>query len=80
MESNVHNTWFQCSKFINRTFFFGLPISVISTNSYNSYLSAKMECSDELKCAATSRPGKLILIERRCSVNRSASHLFVSPI
>ena len=32
-----------------------------------------MECPDELKCDATGKPGKLSLIERRCSVNRSAS-------
>ena len=37
-----------------------------------------MECSDESKCAATGRPGELTLIERRCSVNLSASRLFVS--
>ena len=43
-------------------------------------LALRMECSDELKCAATGRPGELILIERICSVNRSASRLFISPI
>ena len=36
-------------------------------------LALKIECSDELKCKATGRPEELILIERRCSVNRSAS-------
>ena len=80
MQSNVHTPWFQCSKIIDMTFFFCLPISVIGTTSYNRYFGAKMECSDELKYAATGRPGELILIERRCSVNRSASRLFVSPI
>ena len=80
MESNVHTLWFQCSKFINKTFFFCLSIGVINTTSHNRYISVKMECSDELKCAATGRPGELILIERRCSVNRYASRLFVSPI
>ena len=80
MESNVHTPWFQCSMSINKTFFFCLSISVTNTTSYNGYISVKMECSDELKCAATGRPGKLSLIERRCSVNRSASRLFVSPI
>ena len=39
----------------------------------------KLECSDEMKCAATSLPGKLILFERRCSMNGTASRLFVSP-
>ena len=38
-----------------------------------------MECPDELKCDVTGRPEKLSLIERRCSVIRSASRLFVSP-
>ena len=80
MESNVHTPWFQRSKFINKTFFFCLSMSVINTTSYNRCLSAKMECSDELKCAAIGSAGKLSSIERRCSVNRSASRLFVSAI
>ena len=80
MKYNVHTHRFQCSKFINKTFFFCLSISVINTTSYNRYLSVKMECSDEFKCAATGRPGELTLIERRCSVNRPASRLFDSQL
>ena len=76
MESNVHTPWFQGSKIINKTHFFCFSVSVINTTDT---LALKMECPDELKCAATGRPGKLSLIERRCSVNRSASRLFVSP-
>ena len=41
MESNVHTPWLQCSKIINKMFFFCLSISVINTTSYNRYLSVK---------------------------------------
>ena len=51
------------SKIINKTLFFCLSISVINTTIYNRYFSVKMECPEELKCAATGRPGKLSLIE-----------------
>ena len=43
MESNVHTPWFQSSKFVNKTFFFGLSISVFCTNSHNRYPSVTDE-------------------------------------
>ena len=43
-------------------------------------LAVKMECYYELICAAKGNPGELFLIELRCSLNRSANLLFVSPI
>ena len=42
------------SKIINKTLFFCLSISVINTTDT---FALKMECPDELKCAATGRPG-----------------------
>ena len=76
MESNVHTPWYQGFKIIYKTLFFCLSISVINTTDT---LALKMECPDELKCDANGRQGKLSLIERRCSVNPSASRLFVPP-
>ena len=57
MVSSVHTPWFQYSNFANKTFF-GVSITFISTNSSNSYISAKMECFEELKCAASASPDK----------------------
>ena len=41
MKSSVLTSWFQCSMFVSKTFFFCLSINVISTNSYNTFKSLK---------------------------------------
>ena len=53
MESNDHTLWFQCSKFINKTFYCDLSISVSSTIVITDTLALRMECSGELKCDTT---------------------------